>query len=179
MNIHPILFSSPMVQAILDGRKTQTRRVVKGSPDGKVPFTDELPCPYGLTGDTLWVRETWQAQTQGGQWWHEVKRDDRPLLNWAWTNPVQPAYEAMPPRWLPGIHMPKVACRIELKITRLRIEKLHCISNSDAKSEGVEFQFREYRNSFMELWDEINFKRGYGWNTNPLVWVVEFEAVNS
>lgn len=178
MNSHPILFSPSMVEAILDGRKTQTRRVVKGNPNGKIPFTDELPCPYGVIGDTLWVRETWQAQTQSGKWWHEVPRSHRPLLNWAWTNPVQPAYDATPSRWLPGIHMPRQACRIELKITRLRIEKLHFISPFDVEAEGVTDGERVF-DGFATLWDKINAKRGYGWNTNPLVWVIEFEAVQS
>lgn len=175
MNTHPILFSARMVEAILDGRKTQTRRIVKKNPDGKIPFTDELPCPYGLTGDTLWVRETWQAQNNNGEWWHEVPRDDRVSWNWAWTNPVRPAYDEMPPRWLPGIHMPREACRIELKIKSLKIERLHCISPDDAEAEGVTNE--RVFDGFVELWNSINAARGYGWDVNPFVWVVEFEKV--
>jgi hypothetical protein len=170
MNTHPILFSGEMVLAILEGRKTQTRRIVKGDPNGKIPFTDELPCPYGLTGDTLWVREKWNAQMQNGKWWHEVKREDRPLLNWAWTNPVKPAYDETPPRWLPSIHMPKEASRISLKIMQLKIERLHCMTYDDSVAEGFGSV-----GGFSLLWDKLNKERGYGWDTNPLVWVVSFQ----
>lgn len=124
-----------MVAAILEGRKTQTRRVIKLA-DGSLPDDDSIPayepeegyqranyvmdysktfpqwkqldCPKGKPGDRLWVRETWQGQTQDGRWWHEVK-EHRELYNWAWTNPVQPAYDAVPPRWMPSIHMPRMA----------------------------------------------------------------------
>lgn len=184
MNTHPILFSGEMVEAILSGRKTQTRRIVTGNPNGKIPFTDELPCRYGLTGDTLWVREKWNAQTQSGKWWHEVKREDRPLLNWAWTNPVRPAYEETPPRWLPSIHMPREACRLELKIKQLKIEQLKFITESDAQAEGVTIpapktwiHSASYREEYSKLWDKLNKERGYGWDKNPLVWVIEFEVL--
>jgi hypothetical protein len=182
MNTHPILFSGEMVLAILEGRKTQTRRIVKGNPNGKIPFTDELPCPYGLTGDTLWVREKWNAQTQNGKWWHEVKREDRPLLNWAWTNPVKPAFDGTPSRWLPSIHMPREASRITLKITQLRIEKLQSITHDEAIAEGF-YQTVEQRAwgrlGFSLLWDKLNKDRGYGWDANPLVWVVSFEPITA
>lgn len=196
MSSKPILFSGAMVEAILAGRKTQTRRIVKGDPNGKVPFTDELPCPYGLTGDTLWVRESWNAQTQNGKWWHEVKREDRPLLNWAWTNPVKPAFEAVPPRWLPSIHMPREACRIELEIVKLKIERLQNITRDDAKAEGVSNAWmwspgnnpahfergllNPYVANYSVLWDLIHAGNliGDGWNANPFVWVIEFRVVS-
>jgi hypothetical protein len=180
MNAHPILFSGEMVSAILEGRKTQTRRIVKGDPNGKIPFTDELPCPYGLTGDILWVREKFNAQTQNGKWWHEVKREDRPLFNWAWTNPVHPAYDETPPRWMPSIHMPREACRIELKITQLRIEKLQRITHDEAISEGFSHTTGRAwgKLGFSLLWDKLNKERGYGWDVNPLVWVVSFELAD-
>lgn len=197
MGKKPILFSGAMVEAILEGRKTQTRRIVKGDPNGKVPFTDELPCPYGLTSDTLWVREKWNAQTQSGKWWHEVKREDRPLLNWAWTNPVKPAFEAVPPRWLPSIHMPREACRIELEIVKLKIERLQNITRDDAKAEGVSniWKWSSERNpyhfergalnpyiaNYSVLWDEIHAESlvGDGWNANPFVWVIEFKRLDT
>ena len=197
MGKKPILFSGAMVEAILEGRKTQTRRIVKGDPNGKVPFTDELPCPYGLTSDTLWVREKWNAQTQSGKWWHEVKREDRPLLNWAWTNPVKPAFEAVPPRWLPSIHMPREACRIELEIVKLKIERLQNITRDDAKAEGVSniWNWTTERNpdhhsrgvlnpyvaNYSVLWDEIHAGSlvGDGWNANPWVWVIEFKRLET
>lgn len=176
MSEHPILFSEKMVRAILAGKKSQTRRIVKQDPKGKIPFTDELPCPYGHTGDFLWVRESWQAQNTSGLWWHEVPRNDRPLWNWAFTNPVEPAYEATPPRWIPSIHMPRMACRIELEITQLRIERLNNISESDAIAESCTGEnFDTPVNDFIWLWDSINAERGYSWSSNPFVWVVSFQ----
>lgn len=176
MNEHPILFSEKMVRAILAGKKSQTRRIVKQDPKGKIPFTDELPCPYGHTGDFLWVRESWQAQNTSGLWWHEVPRNDRSFWNWAFTNPVEPAYEAIPPRWIPSIHMPRMACRIELEITQLRIERLNNISESDAIAESCTGEnFDTPVNDFIWLWDSINAERGYSWSSNPFVWVVSFQ----
>ena len=194
----PILFGSPMVKAILDGRKTQTRRVVfkddcqechqpwwcagKHWQDG-----DELlHCPYGQAGDRLWVRETWQAQNLDRQWWHEVKREDRTSMNWAWTNPVERAYLPMPPRWLPAIHMPRMACRITLEIVKVRAERLQDISGEDCVAEGIDCLYEPdtnvpadhyTRQTFAQLWNSINTSRGYGWDINPWVWVIEFKLV--
>lgn len=182
MSEHPILFSEKMVRAILAGKKSQTRRVVKQNPKGKIPFTDELPCPYGLTGDILWVREKWQAQNTSGLWWHQVPRNERPLWNWAFTNPVEPAFKAIPPRWIPSIHMPRMACRIELEITQLRIERLNSISESDAIAEGCQAWIENGQvvdtavSDYAHLWNEINLERGYSWQSNPLVWVVTFRV---
>lgn len=220
MKEHPILFSGPMVQAILEGKKTVTRRVVKFPPHTYTPdlswvasvnqdgqgdwvawgpksVTDDFSkkaypngggfsCPYGKPGDSLWVRETWQAQTQNGQWWHEVKAE-RELYNWAWTNPVEPAFEATPPRWLPSIHMPRAASRITLKITGVRTERLQDISEADAIAEGIKQGSNGfwlpggYDNApalaYRDLWDSINGKRpGCDWQSNPWVWVLEFEV---
>ena len=171
-----------MVQAILAGKKSQTRRIVKQDPQGKIPFTDELPCPYGHTGDFLWVRESWQAQNTSGLWWHEVPRYDRSLWNWAFTNPVEPAYEATPPRWIPSIHMPRMASRITLEITELRIERLNNISESDAIAEGCQAWVENGQvtdtavSDYAHLWNEINLERGYSWESNPFVWVVSFQT---
>jgi hypothetical protein len=206
----PILFSGAMVEAILEGRKTQTRRVIKlrdGSapeedgydiPRGEdnqpldyvmdfsktYPYWQQLDCPYGKPGDLLWVRETWNAQTQSGKWWHEVPRQDRPLLNWAWTNPVEPAFEAVPPKWLPSIHMPRAASRITLEVVKIRVEQIQKITCADAGAEGVNGDSdAEVYCGFQDLWDSINSKRSdeagntFGWNDNPWVWVVEFKKV--
>lgn len=161
MTNKPILFNAAMVKAIMDGRKTQTRRVMNPQPvlDGAAwwykdePFIGEDALrshllhdvygndgsPYGSvyadgTADHLWVRETFQAQNLAGQWWHEVPRDERELHNWAWTNPVMPAYDAVPPRWLPSIHMPKIASRILLEVTAVRVERVQDISGDDVES---------------------------------------------
>ena len=209
MNEKPILFSAPMVQAILDGRKTMTRRVIKLR-DGSLPDEYDIPtdedrkpvggyvmdfsktyprwqklhCPYGKPGDRLWVRETWNAQTQSGKWWHEIKREDRALLNWAWTNPVQPAFQELPSRWLPSIHMPKAASRIQLEIVRVGIEQLQDISAIDIAKEGCPAEYHMDNNSgmtdamhgwFENLWKNINGEESWDWN--PWLWVVEFKVL--
>lgn len=214
----PILFRAPMIKAILEGRKTQTRRVVKLADDNPAieenrdrwelpvyeddraagyvmdfsktfPLWQYLLCPYGKLGNLLWVRETWQAQNQNGQWWHEIKGYDRALYNWAWTNPVLPALKDTPPRWLPAIHMPQNACRITLPLKGIRVERVQEITEADAIAEGIEdlgqgvgrldHKYGMTRGLFAGLWNDINLKRGYGWETNPLVWVLEFERVNN
>ncbi len=200
MTDYPIIFSMPMVRAILGGVKTQTRRIAKLNAAGRVarkgknwhPNDPEaiLACPYGEVGGILWVRETWQ-----GPLWD----DDDPYPENGYS-PKYCQYKAdggktpcfedaegmIRERWRPSIHMPKWAARIHLKITRVRLERLQRISYEDAKSEGVEF----WRNTetlkglppcschyyeFEDLWAHINGRRS--WNFNPLVWVVDFEVV--
>lgn len=201
MSEKPILFSGEMIRAILEGRKTQTRRVIKPQPSKfgelwmwvlknisyALPDQGELykpalgiweACPYGRVGDRLWVRETWNAQTQSGKWWHEVKREYRNFLNWAWTNPVQPAFDAVPDRWLPSIHMPRAASRITLEIVNVRVERIQQITDANAGAEGVNGDSdAEVYVKFQDLWDDINAQRGYGWDVNPWVWVIEFKVV--
>jgi hypothetical protein len=187
-----------MVRAILEGRKTQTRRVISKQPLDVIPYQGELAgqrwvglmqrdpnkglifkCKYGQAGDRLWVRETWQAQNTEMKWWHEWPANDRHSMNWAWTNPVVPAYEQIPPRWLSAIHMPRMACRITLEITGVRVERLQDISFNDALDEGMVWDdASDYvRMDYMNLWNKINAKRGYGWDVNPWVWVIEFKQV--
>ena len=218
MSEKPILFSGPMVRAILEGRKTQTRRVMSFQPDeeyttvygpemytqtlidrngeeqpgdevfGVYGYDWSLKCPYGKPGDYLWVRETWQAKNLSGLWWHEVKREERSLHNWAWTNPVFPAYDEQPTRWMPSIFMPREACRILLKVVNVRVERLQLISEEDARAEGVVWQrdfgngleTREARPVFFDVWDAINYNRNQGAYTvskNPWVWVIEFKRM--
>lgn len=205
MREHPILFSSEMVRAILDGRKTQTRRVLKmketnippSVPD-KFFVTNALlaNCPYGVPGDLLWVRETWQGLVN--------VYDD--LLPWSHTSPlyrgrenvVEIGYKADYPNpiddggwvvWVPSIHMPRWASRITLRVVDVRVERLQEISEEDAQAEGVnplpspvsspESTWRglRYVPAFAMLWNDINAARGCGWDVNPWVWVVEFERV--
>jgi len=84
-------------------------------------------------------------------------------------------------RYSPGIHMPKWACRLWLEITGVRVERVQDISEEDARAEGSEWlpihpgNGTNYIRSFADLWDSINVKRGYGFDVNPLVWVVEFK----
>ena len=206
MTEHPILFNSEMVRAILDGRKTQTRRVIKPQPipatvhplctanisylgEGHYSILWDTPkgdgglyrdrdshspflCPYGIPGDRLWVRETWNGNRDIGI---AYKATD-PLMNGC--------------PWRPSIHMPRWASRITLEVTNVQVERVQDISEEDAKAEGVcihnfsecqrenNLAFWElYRHGFRSLWDSINGKRGYGWDSNPWVWVVKFKVV--
>jgi len=190
----PILFSTDMVQAIIDGRKTQTRRVIKS------PFqewiTDEninsewakdidQHCPYGQPGDVLWVREVF-GYTNACELRYKA-------------NAEQPKYDKPHTGWKPGIHMPKTACRIFLQITDIRVERLQEISEDDAKAEGVEMGFCHdtvlnkdlvtYKNyltgkhiwmgaklSFRTLWESINGEQS--WQSNHWVWVISFKQIN-
>lgn len=177
---HPILFSTEMVQAILDGRKTQTRRVVKPQhlrgnlgPDGSM--SDEIIrlCPYGKPGDILWVRETWARDVYTRDYVYKASAD---------------VFYSGIPAWKPSIHMPKDACRLILRITNVRVERLHEISDTDVMNEGAQdswFTLSELtgktnlgwmRPGFERLWSKINGAES--WNANPWVWVVEFERVS-
>lgn len=186
MTERPILFSGPMVRALLAGRKTQTRRVVTakgaqqdgvrywrpGSQPGRWVACDGFAigwilCPYGMAGDRLWVRETWLEMTPS----------DRPR-----SFDYRADTEDGPARWRPSIFMPREACRIRLEVTDVRIERLNDITPGDACSEGIEFPPDgvpwDPCDAFADLWDQINAKRGFDWETNPWVWVVAFRRVD-
>ena len=190
-----IIFSTSMVQAILDGRKTQTRRVIKieDAPEnwelsvtGKYIFRTEpgdVKLPRYAAGDILWVRETW-GKDENGEYVYR-------------TNYGTTEDDSFPPsmfKWRPPIFMPREAARIFLKVTNVRVERLQDITEEDARSEGVkdpyEYQSPEYyeqpslrgfeinKSAFAGCWDSIYSKRGYGWDTNPWVWVIEFEKIS-
>lgn len=189
----PILFSAPMVRAILEGRKTQTRRIVKPQPspssdtafiglDGIWRFShptlrgpvsheaDDVRCPYGQPGDRLWVREAWAFHP------------DFPESTRRAIYRADAGVENDVPRWRPSIHMPRWASRILLEITAVRVERLQDISETDAQAEGVANSLhlrggRLARENFAHLWWTIN---GDGsWEANPWVWVVEFKRVEA
>ena len=184
MKERPIIFNTEMVRAILDGRKTQTRRVVKYKAytrEGDPVYPHE--CPYGEIGDRLWVRETW-AYTDGGG----------ALVMGGIIETVEPqiVYKANgykyseSLKWKPSIHMPRWASRITLEITDVRVERARDISYGDLCKEG----FKTYGLSeksemlpasiwFQELWDSLNAKRGYSWKSNPWVWVIEFKPITT
>ena len=206
MKERPIIFSTKMVRAILDGRKTQTRRVVKfplklKSQEVKINtlnYSDaDHPailenCPYGQVWDELWVRETWGVGTRLDPlegWVDGIEfRADEPYCDDAGLYPIPNTIDPeLVSRnegrgWRPSIYMPRLVSRITLKIINIRIEKLHDITDGDIAKEGVEWASTQIGNKygshakddFALLWDSINEKRGYSWESNPWVWVIEF-----
>ena len=161
MKESPILFSGPMVRALLDGTKTQTRRVVKFPKDSvleeiSIPWmrpTVWLPdrqesvlmdCPYGKPGDRLWVRECWSSDF-AGHYPHDrvwYRADDHKYHDIDVRDGVRGIYspesdEFVPFRWHPSIHMPRAACRLVLEIVSIRVERLNDITDDDARAEGV------------------------------------------
>jgi len=195
MKEHPLIFSSEMVRAILDGRKTQTRRVpVERYRNWKV-------------GDKIWVRETWAIKDCGCR--VSLKKEIWPngwpikRLQYIASDKAPSKTKRGTPYWWnkrPSIHMPKWAARIFLEITGLRDERVQDISWEDAKSEGIRrdiisatgdhpnlecwvtipddnHAYRTPMAAFKKLWNSINAKRGYGWDKNPEVKVIEFKRL--
>jgi len=196
----PILFSGPMVKAILEGRKTQTRRTYRLQKDmewyqdlgGEAGgwYTngigwwnvEEEVCPYGKPGDCLWVREAWAPLVVGNERDFIYRADHHAGLE----------KRDGDQKWKPSIHMPRIACRLMLEITGTRVERLNEISVEDAIAEGIEpvrniwklYGERikgtagatgQPRKSYASLWKSIN---GNGsWAANPWVWVVEFKVL--
>ena len=190
----PILFNEDMVRAILNGRKTVTRRKIdidivdhfEIETDGKTIITyidqetgdrckTERLCRY-QTGDILYVRETWSEWTDG-------------YVYKAWTSPFpQPGrYPDKMMKWHPSIHMPKEAARIWLKVTDVRVERLQDMNLDDFLKEGVIIREESFndpenvgqaRTVFRNIWNytikESDWSM-YGWDANPWVWVIEFE----
>lgn len=184
MTERPILFSAPMVRAILGGKKTQTRRIVKTRkcPDfgcelapGEIAG-DEHPerlCPYGQPGDRLWVRETWNQFDGWASYSYAADYD-------GWGIGPDDDPDHVPDhavRWRPSIHMPRAASRILLEVTGVRVERLQAISRGDAMAEGCPFPNMaagpDPSDWYRELWNEINGPDS--WAANPWVWVVEFK----
>lgn len=200
-----MIFNAEMVRAILDGRKTQTRRIMKNQPAGDYAETPALirsvgdgfqwhghygessifNCPFGTVGDRIWVRETWAEAGAGAP--------DLKLYRANYPEHFQTHYENVPPadeiRWTPSIHMPRWASRILLEITDVHIERLNDISQEDAQAEGMELtgwrptysdpdsggEVWTPYDNFALLWESI-----YGvdsWLANPWVWVIEFKRI--
>lgn len=203
MKERPILFSDAMVRAILDGRKTQTRRVffIRGADGKKHAITSQneeiveiggtfhylstaamsgpYPCPYGQPGDRLWVREAFMHldNRDGGR--HIKYRAGGPDFVFRvgfgdddWRGDL---------KWTPSIHMRREYSRILIEITKVRVERLQDINEQDAEKEGAEpigaINKGPFRVGFYVLWDRINEARGYGWDKNPWVWVIEFRRI--
>lgn len=192
-----MIFNGEMVRAIIDGRKTQTRRPIKWKQtrftevaerdDGSLwPWAEDcerggdiwFTCPFGEVGDRIWVRETW---AEAG-----ASAPDLKLYRANYPDHVPAHYENVPPaeeiRWTPSIHMPRWASRITLEITAVRVERLNAISEEDAQAEGVQPACYEitppeaaYRVSFGEAWRDIYGEES--WAANLWVWVIEFKRV--
>ena len=198
MKERPILFSAPMVRALLDGSKTQTRRVFKlprgcswyealgGEAKGEIQddngpawwHVEEQSCPYGQPGDRLWVRETWAMDDEDGALMYRADvGSGNEADDWERNR-----LDGVPRfKWKPSIHMPRTACRITLEITSVRVERLQDISRGDAMAEGCPFpnmaKGDDPRQWYTTLWEQIN---GEGsWDANPWVWVVEFKKVTA
>ncbi|MEI3419221.1 MAG: hypothetical protein V8Q86_12155 [Blautia sp.] len=201
MAIKPILFNAEMVRAIMDGRKSCTRRLVKflsgENPrwtgyikDGLMLYNGKNePCirkaPY-QPGDILYVRETWHKYIKRvgeGKSCHLAEF-------YGYKASIANSEDADEP-WKPSIHMPKEAARIWLKVTNVRLERLQDITEDGAEAEGaidnrgfIHSPENEYdriytaREHFIEIWDRTIKKSDldiYGWDANPWVWVIEFE----
>ena len=205
MKERPIIFNAPMVKAILEGRKTQTRRIVT--------VKNKNSCPYGQPGDRLWVRETWGVGSRpdplGGYEGIEYRADEFYLED----SDDLPCLRVTPPPdvclldydsgWMPSIHMPRWASRITLEVTGVRVERLQDIPGDDIFHEGIQRlenhswhatgsiplgtyrgldewtdkvnYWVDPRDAYKALWDSIN---GPGaWEKNPWVWVIEFKRV--
>lgn len=187
--IRPILFNSEMVRAILDERKSCTRRLVKPEPQGYFEVNEEplyiydtdgnqgkITPPYH-PGDILYVRETW------------CKYDDDHIIDgrkYAYKADVSPISEEARKkfgyRWHPSIHMPKEAARIWLKVIEVRVERLRDITETQAQAEGCNSGLLTgactARGQFEDLWNSTIKKFDldrYGWNASPWVWAIEFE----
>lgn len=223
-NCKPILFSTPMVQAILRGEKTQTRRIINPQPTAELfsaiiggydkvplmarfwtkrepnnPLIEDIKLKYSV-GDILWVRETWQhtkclnINFEDENYGYVYKADGQPWDDYeGWT-------------WKPSIFMPKDACRIFLKITKIRIERLEDITKEDAIAEGIEkweqmcqTRYKSYVEPMVGFWDDGSHLQTGGvhpaiasyrslWakingfdnlNSNPWVFVYEFERTDA
>jgi hypothetical protein len=215
----PILFSGPMVRAILAGEKTQTRRVVRPQPENnhcathyeyggdfkpRVIFMgggerEVVNCPYGQPGGRLWVRETCRFYFDGDDYQIQYRADDalgrfipepeegeahEQAMRWierAQWGECEPGGTEAVTAWRPSIHVPRWASRITLEVTEVRVERLQEMDKRDEHGQSIGrdgwhegFRCPNPMAAFIQGWDELNGKRGYSWESNPWVWVVEF-----
>ena len=205
MAIKPILFNTEMVRAILDGRKSCTRRIVKHDVEAILnsPYHKEHPevedeqiisklcIPPYQPGDILYVRETWQYlyELDGNEQvvedtgkYYYAATDTIPFDTYVDASGV--THERVP--WRPSIHMPKEAARIWLKVTNVRVERLQEITPQGAWKEGARCSCLHpvpdcagNKTAFVNIWNSTIKKSDidrYGWDANPWVWVIEFEC---
>ncbi|MET6553602.1 hypothetical protein [Citrobacter farmeri] len=221
MKERPMIFNAEMVRAILDGRKTQTRRIIKNcvvGTDDISPFIrignftgcypEDVPemirecSPYGIPGDRIWVRETWQAiHDSVDEFGHVEERTYAPSIPkekdryWHTVYAEHFGDENREDRgfpWRPAIHMPRWASRITLEITDVRVERLNAISEEDARAEGIidggclncgepepcgcVNPQPDATDAFAWLWQSIYGQEN--WDANPWVWVIAFRRIS-
>ena len=212
----PILFNREMVRAILEDRKTMTRRVVKPQPimmDSGMWYPSENPgdrknktglhyanekhmrkgmsidfSPCGQPGDKLWVRETFayktRPKTENSSLIYKADFDTKDGFgseiidfNTGMTTPLT---------WEPSIFMPRWASRITLEIINVGIQRIQEIKYFDIMKEGAPLSTYPHHHDsydtklfewFTGIWDSVNAKRGFGWDANPWVWIIEFKRV--
>lgn len=202
-----ILMSGDMVRAILDGTKSQTRRVVKFpahvSQKNCVPMRwEEQPEAWRLAGQYGGQQLICSRTDDVGVWAIQGpygEPGDRLWIRETWCPyPKKPIYRAdygafTPLRdgfggpWKPSIYMPRRASRLTLEITDVRVQRLQEISQADAKAEGAQIpeiiypdsprEAYVYAENFRLIWDSLNKKRGHGWDTNPFVWAISFRRI--
>ncbi|EKS2198364.1 hypothetical protein QBG36_000525 [Salmonella enterica] len=207
MNERGMIFNAEMVRAILEGRKTQTRRPIKWKQtrfteigereDGSNwPWSEDTekvcdywhPCPYGEIGDRIWVRETFQGPLfdyeQMQSYLEDSSKFEKPeFCQYAADGKPAPEYydadDNLHCGWRPSIHMPRWASRILLEITDVRVERLNSISDSDASKEGCCIADMESGDCLSDVFTRL-WTSIYGddsWQANPWVWVIEFKRV--
>lgn len=254
MTERPILFTGPMIRVILDGKKTQMRRIFKGPlpPGDKYHLLwledttikeekhnidkyhwaslndycgEYFKCPFGIPGDNLWARETFGGY---GYWEYleKTRRDkrgrDTRCYRWHYAEytskqeydfitkikhkdnlyavkydfaPIPPVVKigCPDPYWrsIPSVHMPRWASRINLEVLNVRVERVQDMAPSDIRAEGIDIRVpgenihsgmnvrADIYDIWIELWDSIYAKRGFGWDINPFVWWVEFKAMEA
>lgn len=216
MTDRPMIFSGPMVRALLDGRKTQTRRVLKPQPPNHVQIYrvgsvwdwrdgtrgGYVKVPFAI-GDRIWVRETWAEDAEpvccgrphpivgpgrNGEMEYvgeECCGSPEPSPIITYRAEVAPEYKPYSERgWRSPIYMPRWASRITLVVTDVRVQRLHEISEEDAISEGVgptlvspDGGSAPHVETYIELWNSLNAKRGYPWESNPWVCALTFDVI--
>lgn len=189
MKERPIIFSTPMVRAILEGRKTMTRRIIKPQPKNGMLFNkiennyalffddhlfepeineseDQIvKCPYGKLGDVLWVREAWCVDSDDIGYYYKSSMPES-VNDWSIS-------------WKSPLFLPKAAARIWLEITWVSVERLDDINLQDIEAEGLPINWRDVCSSPYEwletLWKKIIGKES--WDANPWVWVITFKRI--
>lgn len=200
MKEHPILFSTQMVQAILEGRKTQTRRIIKPQPiidqDSGFVFDGRHTQQYDLHNWRYQFVDDFSRWMPEDRLWVREKTGD--YQNRMFDLP--PVYRTEIPddragfyKWHPSIHMKKQYARIWLEVTDIRVELIQEISEADAIAEGIspevtgDYLFENYnkvgyrwikaKESYRSLWESINGKES--WEVNPWVWVIDFNVLST